>query len=96
LAAAQTAGLRPRVGTAPISLLGKANTVDQFDGFVKVVTNRQGVIVGASIVAPNAGEMIHELMLAIKFRLTAAQIAATIHAFPTYSEAIKMACANVD
>ncbi len=92
---ATSKGLSILKGSSVISVLGRANTSNQTDGFVKVITNRDGVILGASIVAPRAGEMIHELALAIKLKATAADVASTIHAFPTYSEAIKAACSHL-
>lgn len=89
-------GIKIKKGLAAISILGRANTSEQFDGFVKVVTNEKGVIIGASIVAPRAGEMIHELALAVHLRLNANVLAGMIHAYPTYSEAIKIACSNIE
>ncbi|OGY30312.1 MAG: hypothetical protein A3F35_00995 [Candidatus Woykebacteria bacterium RIFCSPHIGHO2_12_FULL_45_10] len=89
-------GLVTKVGAAPISILGRANTTNEFDGFVKVLTGEDGTLVGASIVSPRAGEMIHELALAIKLKVKASVIAEMIHAYPTFSEAVKIACANVE
>jgi mercuric reductase len=84
-----------RVGLAGIGSLGRANTTEEFDGFVKVLAREDGRLLGAAIVSPRAGEMIHELVLAIRTGLTAADVARTIHAFPTFSEAIGEACARV-
>jgi len=53
-------------------------------------------LIGASIVSPRAGEMIHELALAIKLRVKASELAEMIHAYPTYSEAVKIACSLVE
>lgn len=94
-AEAKERGIKTRVGVAATAMIGRSNTSDQFDGFVKVVTDQRGIIVGASIVAPRAGEMIHELALAIKLRATAHEVAEMVHAFPTYSEAVKIACSNL-
>jgi len=88
-------GITPRIGTAPISQVGRSNTENFKDGMVKVVTNQKGNILGASIIAPHAGEMIHELAVAINFDLHAHEISHMVHAFPTWSEAIKVACGNV-
>ena len=79
-----------------ISILGRANTSNKFDGFVKIITNEKGVIIGGSIVAPRAGEMIHEVALAIKCRVKASELADMIHAYPTFSEGIKIACSLVN
>lgn len=88
--------IKYKVGAVPISILGRANTSDIQDGFVKVLaTKKGGVIIGASIVSPHAGEMIHELALAVNHGLTVHHIESTIHAFPTWSEAIRTACAKI-
>jgi len=47
------------------------------------------------VVAPHAGEIIHELTLAVKHRMTAAQIAATPHAFLSWSEAVRVAASRI-
>lgn len=89
-------GWKYQVGTAPVSVIGRANTTDEDIGFVKVMASEPGgVLLGASIVSPRAGEMIHELTLAIQNRLTAQNVVDTIHAFPTWSEAVRIACAKV-
>ena len=50
---------------------------------------------GASVVAPHAGEIIHELALAIRYNMTAAQIADTPHAFISWSEAVRVAASKL-
>ena len=78
-----------------INQVSRSNTSGQKTGFVKILTNHNGVLVGGSIIAPNAGEMIHQLALAINARLTVVDITRTIHAFPTWSEAIWLACRQI-
>ncbi|MEK7572024.1 MAG: NAD(P)/FAD-dependent oxidoreductase [Patescibacteria group bacterium] len=92
---AKEKGLRIKTGITAIAVLGRANTENEFDGFVKVITNTKGVILGGSIVSPRAGEMIHEIALAMQYRAKASDLASMIHAYPTYSEAIKIACSLV-
>ncbi|MPZ48962.1 MAG: hypothetical protein GEU75_06575 [Dehalococcoidia bacterium] len=92
---ARAQGINLRIGMTPIDVADRSLTAEQFDGFVKVLADDSGRIVGASIVAPRAGEMIQELVLAISLGATAEQVAMTIHAFPTYSEAVAAACARV-
>lgn len=87
--------MRIRKAVAPIAIIGSANTNNTDRGFVKVITDTRGTLIGASIVCPHAGEMIHELTLAIQLRLPAQKIANTIHAFPTWSEATRIACSKV-
>ncbi len=84
--------IKYRVSQVPLSLIGRANTSDVDEGFVKVIADPKGYILGASIVAPRAGEMIQELTVAIKHRIKAGAIAETIHAYPTWTEAVRLAC----
>lgn len=87
--------LKIKKALAPISIIGRANTSDVEDGFVKVIAAHDGTLLGASIVSPRAGEIIHELTLAIQLGITAEEVASTIHAFPTWSEAVRVACAKI-
>jgi len=62
------------------------------DGFVKVhVHKKKGTVLGATIVARHAGEMISELTLAMTAGLKFGSIASTIHPYPTQAEAVKKA-----
>jgi len=76
---------------APLNIIARSNTSDFRDGFVKLITDKKGVLLGGTIVAPHAAEMIHEIGLAVKHGLTAAQVAETPHAFLSWSEAIRVA-----
>ncbi len=81
---------------APLNLTARSNTADFRDGFVKIVTDKKsGIVLGSTIVAPHAGEMIHEMALAVKHGLTADDIAQTPHAFLSWSEAIRIAAAKL-
>lgn len=67
----------------------RAVTAGTNRGMVKLITTvPENIIVGAHIIGPNASELIHELVLAINSSATAEDIAHTIHAHPTLSEAI--------
>lgn len=92
---ARAKNLKIRVNAVPTSIIGRANTSNQSAGFVKIITTRNGTLLGGTVVAPRAGEMIHELGLAIQNGLKASDVAATIHAFPTWSEAVRIACAGI-
>jgi len=87
--------LRIRTAVAPLNIIARATIDNVTNGFVKVITDKKGLLLGASIVAPHAGESIHELTLAIQHGLSAANVAGTLHAFPTWSEAIRVACAKI-
>lgn len=76
----------------PLSIVQASNTSDFRDGFVKVLTDRNRKIVGATIVAPQAGIMIQELAMAIRFGMTAGDIADTPHIATEWSEAVRIAC----
>lgn len=80
---------------APVNIIARSNTSDFRDGFAKIITDKRGVILGATIVAPHAAEIIHELALAVKYQLTAGQIADTPHAFLSWSEAVRVAAARL-
>ncbi len=80
---------------APLSIIARSNTSDFRDGFVKIITDKKGIILGAAVVAPHAGEIIHELALAVKYHMTAADIAQTPHAFLSWSEAVRVAAGKL-
>ena len=62
------------------------------EGFIKAVTLANGLLLGVSIVAPRAGEMIHEWAVAIERRMKLGDLASAIHIYPTYSlSAMQMA-----
>jgi mercuric reductase len=87
--------LRINKAIAPLNIIARSNTSDFRDGFVKIITDKKGVILGATIAAPHAAEMIHELALAVKYELTATEVADTPHAFLSWSEAIRVAAAKL-
>jgi len=80
---------------APLNIIARSNTADFRDGFVKIITDKKGVMLGGTIVAPHAAEMIHEIGLAVKYGLTAEQVADTPHAFLSWSEAIRVAASKL-
>lgn len=82
-------------GVSSLNIIARSNTSDFRDGFVKIIADKKGVILGATIVAPNAAEMIHELVLAVKYKLTAQDIANTPHAFLSWSEAVRVAASRI-
>lgn len=80
---------------APLNMIARSNTADFRDGFVKIVTDKKGVILGASVVAPHAAEIIHELALAVRHNLTVSDVASTPHAFLSWSEAVRIAASKL-
>ncbi|MBR2658768.1 NAD(P)/FAD-dependent oxidoreductase [Candidatus Saccharibacteria bacterium] len=71
------------------TLSGKINGLKY--GFVKLITEPNGRLIGATVMAPNASEMIGELSLAVRHRLNVLEIASTPHPSLNYSSAIKLA-----
>lgn len=92
---AEDAGLTPVVGEMPFNASGRAKTMDEPRGFVRIVAIKESsVIIGAQIVGPEASELIAELSFAIKQRATLTDVAETIHVHPTLSEAVTEAAEN--
>lgn len=80
---------------APLNMITRSNVTDTKNGFCKVITDVDGRLLGATVVAPHAGEIIHELTVAIQHGLTARDVANTLHAFPTWSEIVRVACSKI-
>jgi dihydrolipoamide dehydrogenase len=79
----------------PFAANGRALSLNQTDGFLKLITRKEdGIVIGAQIAGPNASDMIAELGLAIEAGMTAEDLAMTIHAHPTLGE-ITMEAAEV-
>ncbi len=74
---------------------GRAVCENDIDGFIKLVTKSDGIILGTTIVAGRAGEAITEFILAIKYGLKAADLAGAIHPYPTYSMAAQQLSADI-
>jgi len=71
----------------PVAANSKAQIEGITEGFVKVLTDRRyGEVLGVHVVAPRATELIAEASLAMRFSLTALEVAQTIHPHPTVSE----------
>jgi dihydrolipoamide dehydrogenase len=80
-------------GTFPFLANSRAKTNDDFDGMIKILTDKKtDRILGAHIMGPNAGEMIAEAVLGVEYGASSEDIARTCHAHPTLSEALKEAC----
>ncbi|KKW04829.1 MAG: pyridine nucleotide-disulfide oxidoreductase dimerization region, nonfunctional [Candidatus Saccharibacteria bacterium GW2011_GWC2_48_9] len=87
--------LQVKTGLAPLNMIARSNTSDFRDGFVKIIADKKGVVLGATVVAPHASEIIHELALAVKYELTASEVANTPHAFLSWSEAVRVAASRI-
>ncbi|MFC4025416.1 dihydrolipoyl dehydrogenase [Oceanobacillus longus] len=92
---AKDAGYDVKVGKFPFAANGRALSLNNSDGFLKLITRKEdGLVIGGQIAGPNASDMISEIGLAVESGMTAEDIALTIHAHPTLGE-ITMEAAEV-
>ncbi|GGD19590.1 dihydrolipoyl dehydrogenase [Pontibacillus salipaludis] len=92
---AKDAGYEVKAAKFPFAANGRALSLNNTDGFLKLVTRKDdGLVIGAQIAGANASDMIAELGLAIESGMTAEDLALTIHAHPTLGE-ISMEAAEV-
>ncbi len=79
-----------QVGRFPMNANGKALIINNGEGMVKVIADKQyGEILGVHIIGPRATDLIAEAALAIGAELTLEEVADTIHAHPTVAEAVR-------
>jgi pyruvate/2-oxoglutarate dehydrogenase complex dihydrolipoamide dehydrogenase (E3) component len=91
-----------RVAYLPLDAVDRAITTGETRGFVKLIAGPRrllrnaggGRIIGATVVAPTGGELIHEPALAMRTRMFTGRLAQTTHAYPTWSTAIQQAAAQ--
>ncbi len=90
--ALKEAGRAYKVGKFPFMGNARAKAVFQADGFVKLLADATtDRILGCHIIGPGAGDLIHEVCVAMEFGASAQDLALTCHAHPTYSEAVREA-----
>jgi dihydrolipoamide dehydrogenase len=83
-----------KIKVGKFSFMGNARAKANFagDGFVKIIADAEtDRILGAHIIGPMAGDLIHEICVAMEFGAAAEDLARTCHAHPTYSEAVREA-----
>ncbi|MCK5595616.1 dihydrolipoyl dehydrogenase [bacterium] len=86
-----------KTGKFTLMASGKAMCIGETEGMVKIIADKDtDEILGVRMVAPHATELIAECVLAIKTECTYKELAETIHAHPTMSEAIMEAAEDVD
>ncbi|HEX9475179.1 MAG TPA: dihydrolipoyl dehydrogenase [Candidatus Dormibacteraeota bacterium] len=86
---AKERGLEIRIGRFPFAASGRALTLGQSEGFVKVVADAgSGRLLGVHIIGPRATDLIAEATLAVQNGLTLEQLDLTIHAHPTLPESL--------
>ncbi|KAL4433593.1 hypothetical protein ABPG75_000034 [Micractinium tetrahymenae] len=85
-------GISYKVGKFSFMANSRARSVDDTEGMVKFIADaKTDKILGVTIMGPNAGELIHECVLAMEYGASSEDIARTCHGHPTLSEAVKEA-----
>jgi dihydrolipoamide dehydrogenase len=92
---ARASGFQVQVGLFSLQANGRALTLENPEGMVKILAAPDDRIIGAHILAPFASEMIPELTLAVRKALRVQDISQTIHIHPTVSEAVAEAALKV-
>lgn len=86
---AEEAGHRTKVGKFPFAANGRALSLNDADGFVRVVVDAEsGVLLGCEAVGPEVSNLIAEVGLALELGALASDLGMTIHAHPTLAEAV--------
>ncbi|EEG77989.1 dihydrolipoyl dehydrogenase [Dethiobacter alkaliphilus] len=89
---AKDQGIDVKVQQYPFKHVGRARATGRLEGLVKLITDQNnGKIIGAHIIGPEAAEIIHELVMAMRFNATVTDLQEMIHIHPTLSEAINSA-----
>ena len=84
-------GIEYKTGKFLFAASGKAQSLGETDGFVKVVLDSENRLIGIHVIGPHASDLIHEGLLGINAGLKVEDVASTIHAHPTLSEAFSEA-----
>ena len=86
---AQERGYDVRVGSFPFGVLGRAKMAGETEGFVKIVADkRYDEVLGIHMIGPRSTELVAEATLALRTECTVETLIKTIHAHPTYAEAV--------
>ena len=94
---AKAAGREYRVGKFPFSANGRARAAAETDGFVKVLADpRTDRVIGVHMLGPRCSDLIAEAAFAMEMEASAEDIARSVHAHPTFPEALKEAALGVD
>jgi dihydrolipoamide dehydrogenase len=86
---ARERGYDVRVGTFPFNVLGRAKMAAETEGFVKIVADkRYDELLGVHMIGPRSTELVAEATAALRLEATVEELIRTIHAHPTFSEAV--------
>lgn len=93
----KSAGVKVKIGTFPFAASGRAQALGDTTGMVKMISDLEtDQILGVHIIGPQASELLAEAVLAMEYSASTEDIALTIHAHPTLSEAFHEAALAVD
>ena len=85
-------GRKYTVGRFPFSANGRARTMGESSGFVKVIADAEtDEMLGVHMLGPNVSELVAEIVLAFEYRGASEDVGMTVHAHPTLSETVKEA-----
>ena len=88
-ARASERGYDVRIGTFPFGVLGRARMAGELEGFVKIVADKKyDELLGVHLIGPRSTELVAEAVLALRLECTVEELIKTIHAHPTFSEAV--------
>jgi dihydrolipoamide dehydrogenase len=86
---AKARGYDVRIGTFPFGVLGRAKMAGETDGFVKIVADKQyDELLGVHMIGPRSTELVAEATAALRLEATVEHLIRTMHAHPTFAEAI--------
>ena len=86
---ARARGYDVRVGSFPFGVLGRAKMAGETEGFVRIVADtRYDEILGVHMIGPRSTELVAEAVLALRLECTVEELVRTIHAHPTFAEAL--------
>jgi dihydrolipoamide dehydrogenase len=86
---AKERGYDVKVGTFPFMALGRAKIAGEVEGFVKIVAEKKyDEVLGVHIIGPRATDLIAEASVALRLECTGEELVRTIHAHPTFAEAM--------
>ena len=91
------AGIPYKKGKFPFTANSRARANHEAEGFAKILSHAEtDEILGAHILGPLAGDLIHEVAVAMEFKAASEDLARTCHAHPTVSEAVRQAAMDVE
>jgi len=94
-AEADEEGFDPVVGEMPLRASGRALSMGESEGFVRIVADEESeIVLGGQLVGPNASELVAEVALAVEMSATLEDVAGTVHTHPTLAEAVMEAAEN--